>query len=92
MKSRVKYVWLYPALGWIGLLGLLAATLAAAYGPLGAFSIPLNLLIAALCVGLIGVLFMNLLRSSVLIRLASAAGIFWILFMFVMTAGDYLSR
>jgi len=86
------HVWIKPAGVWIALLALLAATIGAAHAELGALSIALNLLIAGICIGLIGILFMNLARSSVLIRLAAASGLFWLLFLFVMTAGDYLSR
>ena len=92
MSETTRHVWLYPAFVWISLLALLAATVGAAYAPFGEFSTVLNLLIAGLCVGLIGIVCMNLARSSVLVRLASGAGIFWLLFLFIMTAGDYLSR
>ncbi len=92
VNGGVRYVWLYPACGWLGLLALLGATIGAAYAPLGRLSVALNLLIAGLCVGLIAILFMNLARSSALVRVAAAAGIFWLLFLFIMTAGDYLTR
>jgi cytochrome c oxidase subunit IV len=92
MTQTIAHVWLKPAVGWFALLAMLTATIGVAYAPLGGLSILLNLLIAGLCVGLIGIIFMNLAESSVLVRLASGAGIFWLLFMFIMTAGDYLSR
>jgi len=92
MNTMVRHVWLYPGLIWLGLLGLLAATIGGAYGGWGEISESLNLLIAVLCVGLIGILFMNLGGASVLVRLAAAAGMFWLLFAFIMTASDYLTR
>jgi caa(3)-type oxidase subunit IV len=92
MTQAAKHVWLYPAAGWITLLVLLGVTIGAAYAPFGELSTISNLLIAGLCVGLIGIVFMNLARSSVLLRLASAAGIFWLMFMFIMVASDYLTR
>jgi cytochrome c oxidase subunit 4 len=92
MNTTSRDVWLYPAMIWLGLLAMLAATIGAAYLGWGEISVSLNLLIAALCVGLIGILFMNLAGASALVRLAAAAGIFWLLFVFIMTAGDYLTR
>ncbi len=92
MTRTVRDVWVGPAAIWLGLLLLLAATVGAAYAPLGVFGMAANLLIAALCVGLIAILFMGLARSSVLVRLASGAGILWLLFLFLLSAGDYLSR
>ena len=92
MNASVRHVWLYPALIWLGLLALLAATIGAAYLGWGDISASLNLAIAALCVGTIGILFMNLAQASVLVRLAAGAGIFWLFFVFLMTASDYLTR
>jgi len=92
MNTTMRHVWLYPAMIWLALLALLAATIGAAYGGWGDISASVNLLIAALCVGLIGILFMNLAGASVLVRLAAAAGMFWLLFVFIMTASDYLTR
>jgi len=92
MRTTIRHVWLYPALIWLGLLALLAATIGAAFGGWGDLSASLNLFIAALCVGLIGILFMNLARASVLVRLAAFAGMFWLLFIFIMTASDYFTR
>jgi cytochrome c oxidase subunit IV len=92
MTRTTRHIWLGPAAVWLGLLTLLALTIGAAYAPLGELSVILSLLIAGLCVGLIGILYMGVARSSVLIRLASGAGVFWLLFLFIMTAGDYLSR
>ena len=92
MSRTTRHVWLYPAAIWIGLLALLVANVGAAYASFGEFGFMSNLFIAALCVGAIGILFMNLARSTVLVRIASGAGIFWLLFLFIMTAGDYLTR
>jgi caa(3)-type oxidase subunit IV len=48
--------------------------------------------IAAAKVALILLFFMKLRSSSALVRLASLAGLFWLVFMFALTAGDYLTR
>lgn len=92
VTPTTKYVWLYLAVGWIVLLLLLACTIGAAYAALGESSLLLNLFIAGICIGLIAIMFMTLARSSALVRLASEAGIFGLLFMFIIAATDYLTR
>jgi cytochrome c oxidase subunit IV len=92
MPRTIVHVWVAPAIGLLGLLALLAATIAAAGASLGEFSVMLNLLIAGASIGLIAIVFMNLGRSTALVRLASAAGVFWLVFLFALTAGDYLTR
>lgn len=90
-NSAVR-LWVIPGAVWLGLLGLLAATVISAYIPLGTFNTILNMAIAAAKVALILVFFMKLGSSSALVRLASLAGLFWLVFMFSLTAGDYLTR
>ncbi len=85
-------VWKEPSLVWLALSLLLTATVGSAYIPLGAFNTILNMGIAAAKVALILLFFMKLTSSSALIRLASLAGLFWLVFMFALTAGDYLTR
>jgi cytochrome c oxidase subunit IV len=77
---------------WAGLVLLFAATLTAAYASLGALGTAINLAIAGVQVMLIVTFFMNLQASSALLRLAAAAGIFWLSIMFVLTFSDYTSR
>jgi cytochrome c oxidase subunit 4 len=91
-KNRAIHLWIAPGAVWIALSALLAATVISAYIPLGAINTILNMAIAAAKVALILVFFMKLRSSSALIRLASLAGLFWLLFMFSLTAGDYLTR
>jgi len=43
-------------------------------------------------VALVLVFFMQLQSSSALLRLASVAGLFWLVLMFGLTASDYLTR
>lgn len=92
MTRTIVHVWIAPAAGLLGLLAMLAATIAAAHASLGALSVIINLLIAGLSIGMIAIVFMNLGRSSTLVRLASIAGVFWLVFLFALTAGDYLTR
>lgn len=77
---------------WAALMILLALTCGAAYLPLGPFGIALGLAIAAVKAGLVGLLFMNLRRSGSLIRLAAAAGFFWLVILFALTLSDVLTR
>ncbi len=85
-------VWKGPGLVWLALSVLLTATVASAYIPLGAVNTVLNMAIAAAKVALILLFFMKLTSSSALIRLVSLAGMFWLAFMFALTAGDFLTR
>ncbi|WP_414474503.1 cytochrome C oxidase subunit IV family protein [Microvirga sp. M2] len=85
-------LWRRNLLVWLALLVLLGLTFALAYIPLGPFNIVSALGIAAIKVGLVSFLFMGLARSSALIRLAAAAGIFWLIVLFSLTLSDILTR
>ena len=85
-------LWIAPSAVWFALLLLLAATVGAAYLPLGISNTIISLVIAAVKVTLVMVFFMELRTSSALIRLAALAGMFWLIFLFALTAGDYLTR
>lgn len=92
MQDETLRIWVVPTAVWFALLVLLAATVGSAYVPLGALNSVLNLAIAATKVVLVMVFFMNLGSSSALLRLAALCGVFWLTFMFVLTAADYLTR
>ena len=77
---------------WLALVGIVLATLAFAYVPLGRAQTGLHLALAAIQIGLIWVAFMNLRRASVLLRLAACSAALWIVFMFALTFSDYWSR
>jgi len=85
-------LWIGPGAVWVALLLLLAATVGVAYLPLGIFNTIISLIIAAVKVTLVMVFFMELQSSSALIRLAALAGMFWLILLFSLTAGDYLTR
>jgi cytochrome c oxidase subunit 4 len=91
-EKSARQIWKQMGAVWLALFVLLGITVGSAYLPLGPGNGFINLSVAAAKAALIALFFMNLVRSSVLVRLASAAGIFWLLFLFIMTAGDYLSR
>lgn len=85
-------LWLMPSLIWLALLLLLALTVGSAFLPLGIGNTIVNMAIAGMKAALVVVFFMELSRSSTLIRIAAAAGAFWLSFLFVLSAGDYLTR
>jgi cytochrome c oxidase subunit IV len=90
---RVLSMWGWPTLLWAVLVSLVAATFAAAYSPLGApIKAAIHLAVMAAQVTLIGVFFMNLRRSRALLWFAAAAGLYWLIIMFVLTFNDYVSR
>jgi cytochrome c oxidase subunit 4 len=79
-------------LTWIALLGLLAATLSLAYVPMGIYNTVTGLGISAIKAALVVVLFMKLLDASPIVRIAAAAGLFWLAFLFALSATDYMTR
>jgi cytochrome c oxidase subunit IV len=81
-----------PALIWLILLGLLAASCWSAFLPLGSYNTALNLAIAAIMLLVLAIFLMNLARASALLRLVASAGLLWVVFLFVLTFADYLSR
>jgi cytochrome c oxidase subunit 4 len=91
-RESALRVWFIPGIVWLALLLLLALTVGTAYVPLGIFNTVMNMTIAAIKVALVLLFFMKLRSASALLRLAALAGLFWLAFMFVLTAGDYLTR
>jgi cytochrome c oxidase subunit 4 len=85
-------LWKAPAIAWFVLIILFAITLASAYLPLGAGNITVNLVIAALMVGVLVIFLMDLQNATILIRIIAVSGVFWSVLMFALTFNDYLSR
>ena len=81
-----------PLAVWVALMALLALTAGSAYVRLGPYNTALNLVIAAVMIGLLAVFLMNLRWASTLVRLVAASGLFWLVFMLALTFTDYLSR
>ncbi|MBK1882076.1 cytochrome C oxidase subunit IV family protein [Luteolibacter pohnpeiensis] len=78
---------------YIGLVLLLALSLGMAFMPLhGSLKLVVGLAVAAAKATLIVWFFMHVRYQSGLIRVFAAAGGFWLLLMFVLTAVDYLTR
>jgi cytochrome c oxidase subunit IV len=80
------------AVVWIVLMVLLAVSAGSAYVPLGPANAAINLGIAAVMIVILAAYLMNLRGSTALVRLFAASGLFWLIFMFVLTFTDYLSR
>lgn len=91
-RRNASALWKGPAIAWLVLLALFAVSLGSAYVPLGAGNVTVNLLIAAAMIAVLATFLMELRHAQSIIRIAAAAGLFWIAFMFALTFTDYLSR
>lgn len=87
-----RRLWLGPVVIWLVLLIILAVSAWSAFLPLGPFNPTTNLLLAALMLFLLATFLMDLKNANAVVRLVAAAGLFWIIFLFVLTFTDYLSR
>lgn len=85
-------LWRKPSLIWLALMLLLGLTVGSAYIPLGPGNGAINYGVAVAKAALVLVFFMHLDRSRPLIRLTALAGLFWLLFLFSLSFGDYLTR
>lgn len=83
---------LYYGFVWLVMMGLFAATFVTAYIPLGANSAILHIGIALLQVVILWLVFMDLLKSSPMVRLTACVGAFWLIFLFCFTMSDYFTR
>jgi cytochrome c oxidase subunit 4 len=77
---------------WAALLLLLATTTAMAFVPLGTLNLFISLTIAVIKAGLVLLFFMELRRSSGLVRTFATAGFFWLMILIALTAADYTHR
>ena len=77
---------------WLALLALLALTAGSSYVPLGTFNVVANFAIAAVKAALVLVFFMHVARGEVAVRIAAAAGLLWLGFLFALSFIDILAR
>jgi cytochrome c oxidase subunit IV len=77
---------------WIALMLLLTATVAATFGPFGAWTPLINLAIAFAKAGLIFWVFMHLREQGALARLVAVAAIAWLLILIGLTQADLATR
>lgn len=92
MSSSAYVIWRRNVLVWLALLILLVLTFGVAHLPLGAGNLVAGLAIAMIKAGLVVMIFMGLRSADKLIKLAAAAGVFWLVFMFALTLSDVLAR
>jgi cytochrome c oxidase subunit 4 len=71
---------------------LLALTWSIGYVDLGLFNLIVALAIAIAKALLVALFFMHIKGSSRLLHLAATVGVIWLLFLLVLTLGDYLTR
>jgi cytochrome c oxidase subunit 4 len=74
------------------LMLLLALTWSIGYINLGMFNVVIALAIAVAKALLVALFFMHIKGSSRLLHLAMAVGVIWLVIMFSLTLGDYLTR
>lgn len=78
---------------YIGLVALLALTIGVSFLPgEGAFKPVAGIVVATAKAVLIVGLFMELRSHRGMVRVFAAAGLFWLLLLFVLTGADYLTR
>jgi cytochrome c oxidase subunit IV len=92
VSPAIRRLWLRNGLVWLALMALLALTLGLAFVLPGRAGTAAGLAVAALKTGLVLVLFMELGRAHALVRLAAAAGLFWVAILFALTLADVLAR
>ncbi len=85
-------LWRKAALVWLGLTLLLAATLFAAYLPLGQVKIAVSLGIAAAKAALVALVFMELAADGPLTRMAAAAGLIFLAILLSLTLAEEATR
>jgi cytochrome c oxidase subunit IV len=86
------HLWRRNGLIWLALLVLLFTSLGSAYIRLGAWNTFIGIAIALIKAGLVALLFMELLRSRALIRLAGAAGLVFVVILFGLTTVEVWMR
>jgi cytochrome c oxidase subunit 4 len=74
------------------LVVLLAATTGLAFLPLGRWNLVVAIAIASLKALIVVIFFMELRRSSGLVRVFAAAGFLWLLILLGLTGADYANR
>lgn len=79
-------------LTWLALLTLALATTLIGMLDLGAFSMPIAILIATAKASLVVAIFMHGRYESKLVKVIMAAGIVWCIIMFTNTLSDYMTR
>ena len=74
------------------LLVLTATTVWVAQHDFGAYNTPVALAVAALKASLVVIYFMGVRHNTPLTKVVVVSGFFWLIIMFGLTMGDYMSR
>jgi cytochrome c oxidase subunit IV len=77
---------------WLSLLVLLALSTGSSYLHLGIANTLINMVIAAVKVGLIAVFFMHLRQADAAVRLAAGAALLFLFFLAFLSFADLLTR
>ena len=77
---------------WIAIKLVLGLSWGTAYLALGIFNFWINIGCAFLMTALIAIFFMDLCQAPPLLRLAALVGFFWLMFLYVLTLADVLTR
>ena len=85
-------LWRRNGLIWAALMSLLVLTLVLAYVPMGVFTTAVGIAIALVKAGLVALLYMELIRSDALVRLAALSGLVFVTVLFALTLADVLTR
>lgn len=78
--------------GWLALLVLTASSFGLSRFPLGEAATPVALSIAALKVGIVGLVFMHLARARAALQLVAITGILFVALLVLGVAGDVTFR
>ena len=79
-------------LTWIALMGLLAATLASAYIPMGLWNTLVNTGISCAKALLVVLFFMHLRHAGALLRVVAITGLLWLALLFGLSWSDIATR
>ena len=91
-KPSPLRIWRDAGLIWLGLVALLTVNVFLSYVPFGSDSVPVHMTVSFAMIVLLVVFFMDFKAYTALLRLTVLSGVFWLTFMFVLTACDYFTR
>ena len=91
-RVSASQLWRRNGLIWAALLSLLLLSLWLAYVPIGRMTTAAGIVIAFVKSSLVILLFMELVKSKPLVRLAAFAGVVFLAALFALTLADVLTR
>lgn len=91
-KPTHRQIWLGAAWLWLVLLAMFALNVALAFVHFSGLNVVVHMSIAGVMIILLVLFFMDFKSYTALLRFAALAGLFWLVFMFVLTGADYFTR